>query len=81
MKTTATGNAVLRAYSRAVKTLQDNEYLVSASRTAGFVIPNGQKKGQREGYQVFVQVCKFSEKLLKTQPLSGGLLFYKRTRK
>lgn len=66
---TATGNSVLRAYSKAVKRLETRD-IVSASVSAGFIIPDGATLG----IQVFVKVCKFDELLLKKKPLTGGLL-------
>jgi hypothetical protein len=71
--TTATGNAVLRAYSKAVKKLDKDPLLLANLASAGFIIPNGQKRGQRKGYQVFVWVTRYSDELLKKKPLSGGL--------
>lgn len=66
---TATGNSVLRAYNKAVKKMQ-GENLLASAQSAGFIIPDGQK----DGYQVFVKVYKFSRALLKRKPLTGGLL-------
>lgn len=66
---TATGNSVLRAYSKAVKRLE-RPGIVSAETSAGFVIP----EGATIGIQVFVKVCKFDELLLRKKPLTGGLL-------
>lgn len=64
----------MSAYNRCVKRMQLASGLVSCSSSAGFIIPNGQKKGKRNGYQVFVKVCKFSEELLAKDPNSGGLV-------
>ncbi len=71
---TATGNSLLRAYSKALKTLQRDEAMTASTISAGFIIPNGQKRGKRKGFQVFVKVCCYSEELLKRKPDSGGLL-------
>jgi hypothetical protein len=71
---TVTGNDLLRACSKAVATLQTDEAMTAASTSAGFIIPNGQKRGQRLGVQVFVKVCRYSEELLKRRPCTGGLL-------
>jgi hypothetical protein len=60
------------AYSLAKKSLAKNS-LIASSCSAGTVLPAGER-GTREGFQVFVKVAKFSEKLLKEQPLTGGLL-------
>ena len=75
----ATGNAVLRAYSRAVKRITDEE-LLSTAQDAGF-IPDPHnpdawkaKKGKRKGYQVFVKLVKYDEELLEKEPLTGGLV-------
>jgi hypothetical protein len=67
----ATGNRVLRAYSRSVKTLAEDPRVSSSSQSAGFIFPAGAPKG--EGYQVFVTVERFSEARLKDKPESGGL--------
>jgi len=71
---TATGNALLRAYSKAAKKLQRDEALTACAVSAGIIIPNGQKRGSRNGFQVFVKVCRYSEQLLKKKPTTGGLL-------
>ena len=64
----------MAAYSKAVRKLERDATLRASATSAGFIIPNGQKRGQRKGYQVFVKVCRFSEELLKSKPLTGGLL-------
>jgi hypothetical protein len=69
---TATGDALLRAYNRAVKKLIKNQDITSTVQSAGFIMPKGAPKG--EGYQVFVGVTQFSEEVLKEHPLSGGLI-------
>jgi hypothetical protein len=71
---TATGNAVLKAYDKSAKRLAKDDVITSAMTSAGFIIPNGQKRGKRTGYQVFVKVCRYSEELLKRKPITGGLL-------
>ena len=69
----ATGNSVLRAYGRAAKRVADCKYpLIATSQDAGFIMPAGWPKG--EGFQVFVNMTRFSEAKLKRKPLSGGLL-------
>lgn len=75
----ATGNPVLRAYSRAVKRIT-KEKLLSTTQDAGFIAdPHNPeawdaKKGKRKGYQVFVKLVKYDEELLAKEPLSGGLV-------
>ena len=69
----ATGNAVLRAYNRAAKRMADSS-VTEAHESAGFIIPDGQKKGERTGFQMFVEVARWSEKLMKERPETGGLL-------
>lgn len=69
---TATGNSVIKAYSRAVKNAE-KDGLTSSATCAGFIIPNGQKRGQKSGYQVFVKVIRYSDALLKKKPMTGGL--------
>ena len=71
---TATGNELIWAYSKAVKRITKDEAMTSSETSAGFIIPNGQKRGQRTGFQVFVKVCRYSEALLKRKPVTGGLL-------
>lgn len=70
--TTATGNAVLRAYNRAARDVANDSTLWSSEHSAGFIMPKGFSKG--EGFQVFVKVVAFSEAKLKRKPMSGGLL-------
>lgn len=71
---TATGNALLRAYSKAAKNLENDECLTSSATSAGFIIPIGQPRGRRKGFQVFVRVCKYSDELLAKDSFTGGLL-------
>lgn len=73
---TATGDRVLRAYNRAAKsaTHPDNGAVTRISMSAGFIIPAGQPKGPKEGWQVFVTLHRYSDQKLKDDPLSGGLL-------
>lgn len=71
----ATGDAVLRAYNRAAKRImKDDDTMCAVSTDAGFIIPDGQKGKPKEGYQVFVKIARYSEKLLKARPCTGGLL-------
>lgn len=69
---TASGNALLRAYNHAARNLAKGA--ISASTSVGFIIPNGQKRGEKEGFQVFVKVIRYSDKKLKEDQNSGGLL-------
>ena len=70
----ATEDRLLRAYNKAAKSVHgDPEGLQSSSVTAGYIIPAGQKKGQRTGWQVSVKLERFSEAELISNPLSGGL--------
>lgn len=69
----ATGNSVLKAWSRAAKRLATDD-LLAASESAGFIFPNGQKQGEREGFQVMVTVYKYSDQLAARSPNSAGLL-------
>lgn len=71
---TATDDAVLKAYSQAVKKLENDNRLTATEVSAGFIIPNGQKRGKKTGFQVFVKVHRFSEELLKKDKTTGGLL-------
>jgi hypothetical protein len=71
---TATGNAVIRAYSKAAKRLLADSGLTATSESAGFIIPDGQKCREKTGIQVFVKVCRYSDRLLREQPMTGGLL-------
>jgi len=78
---TATGNQLLRAYSKSAQRIQGDKWLTAASTSAGFIIPEGQKLGDRNGYQVFVRICNYSDKLLKKYPDTGGLLSEYKPRK
>lgn len=55
---TATGNSVLKAYSRAAKQLNSDPDMLACDSSAGFVVP----KGEDEGVQVFVRLVRFSKK-------------------
>lgn len=70
----ATGNALLRAYSAAAERVARDRRLKTASTSAGFIIPDGQPCGPKSGFQVFVKIIRYDERLLKKKPLSGGLL-------
>jgi hypothetical protein len=70
----ATGHSLLRAYGRAAKRFGNDGLLRATSQSAGFIIPAHQKVGERFGFQVFVRMVRFSEKLLKEEPKTGGLL-------
>jgi hypothetical protein len=70
----ATGNKVLRAYNQAIKKLTADDALWATEVSAGFIIPPGQKRGHRKGYQVFLKVCRYDDELVATKPLTGGLL-------
>jgi len=71
---TATGNNLLKAYSKSVKRLEKDAALTATATDAGFIIPDGQKRGQRTGFQVFVKVHRYDEALLKKKPATGGLI-------
>jgi hypothetical protein len=66
---TATGNSVLRAYSKAVKNLTTDRKMIGSEVSAGFIIPEG-----HTGYQVFVKVVRFCKELLKKHPDTGGII-------
>ncbi len=70
----ATKESVNRAFAKSLKRIMKDDALVSTQTDAGFVIPKGQKRGEKEGYQVFVRVIRYSDNLLKLKPLTGGLL-------
>ena len=70
----ATGNQVLKAYSKAVRNMENQPIAASCAVSAGFIFKPGQKRGMRMGYQVFVKVCRYSDVLMKEDPLNGGLL-------
>ena len=73
---TATGDRVLRAYNKAAKiaTRCEDKILTKVTVSAGFIIPAGQPRGPKEGWQVFVTLHRYSDQKLKDEPLSGGLL-------
>lgn len=70
--TIATGNAVLRAFNKCAKRICD-EGLTSTTTSAGFIIPAGQKRGHKSGWQVFVKMIRYSDAKLKRNRNSGGL--------
>lgn len=72
--TTATGDRVLRAYAKAAKGIdKTSEGMIVRTVSAGYLIPNGQKKGLREGWQVFVRLERYSDARFMEDPISGGL--------
>ena len=71
---TANGDNVLKAYAKAVKNIESDTMAAACSVTAGMLIPPGQKRGKRVGYQVFVKVSRYSDELLAKDPTSGGLM-------
>ncbi len=74
-KAGGSGNSVLRAYARAVKENERFGEDEAHASSAGYIIPKGQKAGEREGYQVFVTIIRYREKLHRKKPKSGGLRF------
>jgi hypothetical protein len=72
---TATPSSILKAATKAARRLnkEPNTY-VACAESAGFVFAPGQKRGQKEGYQITVKVERYSDAFLKSHPLSGGLL-------
>ena len=70
----ATGAAVLKAWKRTAKRIAADDTLTAACESAGFIIQTGQKKGEREGFQVFVTIYRYSDRVMARSPLSGGLL-------
>lgn len=69
-----TENSLSRAFKRAFNNLNNDDRMTASASSAGFIIPDGQKRGKRTGFQVFVKVCRYSEELLKSNPETGGLL-------
>jgi hypothetical protein len=69
----ATGSAVINAMEDAVKILRNaKDGQVAHATSAGFIVESG---GERK-FQVFVEVCEYSDDLLKSEPDSGGLMKY-----
>ena len=66
------------AWTKAIRKLCKDPQLLAAELDAGFIIPTGQKRGRRRGYQVFVRVCRWSEEMLRDQHITGGLLHLSR---
>lgn len=64
---------MLRAYTRAIHNLTNDKSANASAVSAGFSVDETKPKGEREGYQVFVKVIRFSEKRLAKHPESGGL--------
>lgn len=74
----ATGNSLLYAFSKAAKTISEDDDMLEIAKDAGMIIPNGQKKGSRTGWQVFVTISKWDEQLLKADRMTGGLVKLKK---
>jgi hypothetical protein len=75
----ATGNQVLRAYSKAVKRIENDRSMSASQVSAGFIFSPKQKKGHKIGCQVFVKVCRYNDELLAREPDSGGLFCESKT--
>lgn len=78
MKTSTHTSAhnLTHAYRKSAHALTRDPKMTASMTSAGFTIPNGQKRGKKTGFQVFVKVARYSDELLKEKPLSGGLLEY-----
>lgn len=66
-----------RAYDRAAakfKVKTKGCSLIGTMESAGFIVPKGQKRGERKAYQVFVKIARFDEALCLEHPETGGLL-------
>ncbi len=61
-----------KAWSLAINRLIEDGRLESASSDAGFIIEAGTKP--KTGFQVFVKVSRYDESLLRSHPVTGGLL-------
>jgi hypothetical protein len=59
-----------KAALRAIRTIKHNRRMTACEQSAGFFLA----AGSNDGLQVFVKVSRFSRKLLKDWPESGGLL-------
>lgn len=72
----ATGNQLLRAYSKAIRKVEKDKRgrLTATKVSAGFIIPPGQMEGHMKGWQVFVELHRYSDDKLRQNPRSGGLL-------
>ncbi len=70
----ASGKTVCDALERALKGFKGDPNVIAVARDAGFLIPKGQPRGKRQGYQIFIKVIRFDEALLKKDKLTGGLL-------
>lgn len=53
--------SLLDATMSAATLIQKNPELSGSAVSAGFLIPKGQKRGQRKGHQVFVQIKQWDE--------------------
>lgn len=69
-----TTESLIKAYNSAIRGMDRDAGMTAKSVSAGFAIPAGQKRGKRRGYQVFVKVARFDEELLKSDPVTGGLI-------
>ena len=68
-----TKESLMKATTRALARLTKDPRLTSCTSSAGFAFGADEPKGHREGLQVFVNVCWYSDGLLKRKPLTGGL--------
>jgi hypothetical protein len=70
---TVNEKTIRTALNRAIRNITSNQNVTSAASSAGFIITDGQKRGQKTGFQVFVKICRYSDVRLKKYPNSGGL--------
>lgn len=72
-KTTAiTIKALSDAYEQSLKKMNADLSMTSSSSSAGLILEPG-KKGQQQGYQVFVKVIRYSDVWLAKRKDNGGL--------
>jgi hypothetical protein len=68
---TATMKTLRAAWNKACRSIEHGA--TATEHDAGFIIPEGQKKGDVYGWQVFVKMQRYSDAALKKNLLSGGL--------
>jgi len=70
---TVTDSSLAGALNRAISRVQRSKEILSTEVDAGMIVNRG-KPGHRVGLQVFVRVCRYSDEMLKAEPMTGGLL-------
>jgi len=70
-----------KAYAKGLRRLVKDKRLTATEISCGFavLVTPSRDKSTWEDVQVFMKICRFSKKLLKEKPMTGGLLCNKKS--